>query len=294
MPPVHKIKYSECPPSLQRLAKDYYVTYCYSSDNKNYAGLECPKWDDLTVAVRDHWSMVAFRSLTAVPEVTGPLTVNEDKAARTLSGVKFTVKLAGAVHSEADPGDEDQQSTRHMMSQPRMWLDIIEFHEKFGLAYDGLPRFLTETYKTIKGGVSSLAEFRRKFLKEEYEEYKAATHRGEYQVGMPPQARTEGYITRYLDEALDALVDLVYVAMGNAYLHGFDWEEAWRRVHAANMAKVRATAPSERGGMFDIVKPIGWVAPTHLDLVDKHAHDLHLVNDPPEHDYSKTWDNSDG
>jgi predicted HAD superfamily Cof-like phosphohydrolase len=72
-----------------------------------------------------------------------------------------------------------------------------------------------------------------------------------------------------LVDQLDALVDLAYVVLGTAYLHGFRFNEAWRRVHAANMAKVRAerAEQSARGSTFDVVKPPGWKPADLSDLV---------------------------
>lgn len=50
-------------PSILKRARDFYATYCASSDGKNYQGLPCPDWDALTPAVRGHWYTVALRSL---------------------------------------------------------------------------------------------------------------------------------------------------------------------------------------------------------------------------------------
>lgn len=134
--------------------------------------------------------------------------------------------------------------------------DVEEFHAKFGLTYDGKPRVL----------VGLLDEFRRKFLGEELKEY--VDHSDEaierLNAGLDPAPAME--------EQLDALVDLVYVALGTAEYHGFNFREAWRRVHEANMRKERATTPSERGGLYDVVKPPGWEAPSHTDLVADHTH----------------------
>ena len=110
--------------------------------------------------------------------------------------------------------------------------DIKKFHEKFGLAYDGPPRDLPD----------ELLEFRIRFMQEELEEYIDNDDR---------------------EKKLDALVDLAYVLLGTAYQHGFTkFEEAWRRVHEANMKKVRADKISMKTGsrdpQFDVVKPPGW------------------------------------
>jgi predicted HAD superfamily Cof-like phosphohydrolase len=70
---------------------------------------------------------------------------------------------------------------------------------------------------------------------------------------------------RKLDEKdlhLDALVDICFVAMGTAYKHGWDFNEAWRRVVQANMNKVLAPE-----GKWKIQKPPFWLPPDHTDLV---------------------------
>lgn len=53
-------------------------------------------------------------------------------------------------------------------------------------------------------------------------------------------------------------------------LNRWNFHEAWRRVHAANMAKVRATSAeqSKHGSAQDIIKPEGWTAPDHRDLFE--------------------------
>ena len=121
-------------------------------------------------------------------------------------------------------------------------LDIRLFHEKFGFVFPEVPRDLTEEE----------FQFRFKFLHEELREYGDAVAEGNRA------------------NALDSLVDLVVVAIGTAYLHGFPFAEAWRRVMEANMAKVRATdeSQSKRGSKLDIVKPEGWTPPNHDDLAD--------------------------
>ena len=122
----------------------------------------------------------------------------------------------------------------------RFMQDIKDFHEKYGLEYHGPPRHLSK----------ELLTFRENFMKEELEEYIAAK-------GLPGR--------------LDALVDLMYVVLGTAYLHGFPFEEAWRRVHEANMKKIRKE--SDRS-TFDVVKPKGWKAPQLGDLCYGQQRDL--------------------
>jgi len=63
---------------------------------------------------------------------------------------------------------------------------------------------------------------------------------------------------------LDAIVDLVYVALGLAVRCGFDFNAAWDLIHAANMQKVRGEGPR---GKVDVVKPDGWERPDLSALV---------------------------
>ena len=116
--------------------------------------------------------------------------------------------------------------------------DIEEFHEKFNLEYRDYPRALSDDEKN----------FRLVCLKEEIEEYASAEN---------------------LEEEFDALIDLVYFALGTSYRHGFDFEAGWSRVHAANMAKRRATTDKEskRSYKCDVIKPKGWKPPDLTDIV---------------------------
>ncbi len=149
---------------------------------------------------------------------------------------------------------------------PHMMLDIVAFHQKFGLEYVGKPRILD----------SDLFKFRRNFMQEELDEY------SEEQAGLVVALTSDDgepdnrRIALGLHQQLDALIDLVYVTLGAAYLQfGADnFHEAWRRVQVANMAKARCERKedSKRGSTFDVIKPEGWQAPDHHDLVKDHAH----------------------
>ena len=57
----------------------------------------------------------------------------------------------------------------------------------------------------------------------------------------------------------DALADLVYVALGTAYLMGLPFNDIWAAVQKANMAKVPGV--TKRGMPNDAMKPEGWVGP---------------------------------
>lgn len=117
--------------------------------------------------------------------------------------------------------------------------DIQRFHEKFGLGYSDGPRPL----------LKDLSDFRIRFMQEELDEYRDAVRTGN------------------LEKQFDALIDLVYVALGTSYMHGFPFPKGWARVQDANMKKVRTKRPTARGGGYDIVKPEGWTPPSLTDLV---------------------------
>jgi predicted HAD superfamily Cof-like phosphohydrolase len=148
--------------------------------------------------------------------------------------------------------------------------DVSEFHKKFGL----------DTAELSAPGViqpADLQAMRINFLFEELDEY--ATSLG-YFLGAVENGRMT-YIKDLeapatsdadLENALDALVDLTYVAAGNGLYHGFTPEIqgiAWDRVQAANMSKIRVekSGDSKRGSTFDVKKPAGWVAPSYADIL---------------------------
>lgn len=63
-------------------------------------------------------------------------------------------------------------------------------------------------------------------------------------------------------EIIDALVDIVYIALGTSNLMGFDFYKHWEAVHTANMSKERGIKPGrEFTGGYDVIKPSGWVGP---------------------------------
>lgn len=123
--------------------------------------------------------------------------------------------------------------------------DISDFHVKYGLTYDGPPRELDET----------TSDFRVKFMQEELDEYRAAVYSGD------------------LASQFDAIIDLIYVALGTAYLQGFPFGEGWREVHRVNMTKVRAqnASDSKRGSTIDVVKPANFVPPDIDSIIEKRA-----------------------
>lgn len=161
-------------------------------------------------------------------------------------------KLQGRPRKVVPGGEFIGGSSLHWILMTDPFVDVVAFHRKFGLEYKGPPRELPADLQT----------FRTKFMDEELDEYKAG-------VILLRHAITEDERTEAAEQMLDSLVDLVYVALGTAHMHGFDFNSAWRKVQEANMAKVRCerAEDSKRGSTFDVIKPAGWVAPDHKDLV---------------------------
>lgn len=130
---------------------------------------------------------------------------------------------------------------------------VGEFHKKFGL-----PAAVScGGDQEIRGLDDSTFEFRSKFMDEELTEFVLAFEDGD----LPGMA--------------DALVDLVYVALGTAHLMGLPFDELFAEVQQANMAKVRASSKddtrSKRKHSLDVVKPEGWTAPDIEGILRRHG-----------------------
>lgn len=137
--------------------------------------------------------------------------------------------------------------------------DVRRFHERFDLPHRDRPGLLPR---------QRLAE-RANFMLEELIEFAAAAglaladdEDGEtrFEVSTEPQS---------LAGQADALVDIVYVALGTAVQLGLTsvWHRLWDDVQRANLAKVRGA--SDRAHT-DVVKPPGWMPPRTDDIL-RHA-----------------------
>lgn len=86
----------------------------------------------------------------------------------------------------------------------------------------------------------------RKAMEEEIQEFDDATRAGD------------------VEEAADALVDLVYFALGRLVEMGIPAGAVFEEVQRANMNKVRGELSKRPGSLgHDAVKPEGWTAPVH-------------------------------
>lgn len=135
--------------------------------------------------------------------------------------------------------------------------DVREFQLKFDMLVGQKPRHLT---------ARKLRE-RADFLAEELKEFR------------------EGVDEADLAKQADALVDLVYVALGTAASMGLPWQALWDDVQRANMAKQRGVG--SRGHLVDCVKPPGWVPPRTQTILEAHGYDpkaSRRYHDDPEHE----------
>lgn len=140
----------------------------------------------------------------------------------------------------------------HVKSDADLLQDIVAFHKKF--VSDLIPNEPRELDK-------ELSDFRIKFMQEELDEYVKAVKENN------------------LPEQFDALIDLVYVALGTALIQGFPFAHGWNEVQAANMSKVLAKTAddSKRGYKQDVVKPEGWVAPNIEQILSDYSKYLEYV-----------------
>lgn len=124
--------------------------------------------------------------------------------------------------------------------------DVAIFHERFG--FDN----------TIFGSPGprkwdpELLKFRINFMYEELKEFIA---------GAEDQDHAQ---------MADALIDLVYVALGTAHVLGYPWQALWEDVQRANMAKVKGV--TKRGNeTHDVTKPEGWEPPRTREILKRYG-----------------------
>jgi len=133
---------------------------------------------------------------------------------------------------------------------PTNFTDVGDFHRKFGLHAsdhgDAGPVEVPE----------ELYLFRLKFLQEELDEFRDSWEHGDV-AGLA-----------------DALIDLVYVAMGTAHLFGFPWEALWNEVQGANMSKVRATPEAmgpRQNSSHDVIKGPNFTPPDINGVLEQYG-----------------------
>lgn len=142
--------------------------------------------------------------------------------------------------------------------------DVLRFHQKLGLPVADRPTVIPE--KDMRDRLS--------FIREELDELILST---DYLYSLGTGAsNTE--TCNALGEIFDALLDLVYVAMGTALQLGLPWQQGWDMVQDANMQKERG--PGSDPHKLGVIKPKGWTPPDHGEFLReyikmiKHAESL--------------------
>lgn len=139
------------------------------------------------------------------------------------------------------------------MADKTFWIDDIrDMHTKFGV------REVVETFDREK--LLTFLKFRLDFLQEELNE--AMTALNQMQNSAAPSVDAA-------EDVVDAMIDLAVVAIGTLDAFNVNSQEAWNRVHGANMQKepgVKASRPNPLG-LPDLIKPEGWKSPQHKDNI---------------------------
>lgn len=162
-----------------------------------------------------------------------------------LAGQSYTVQTAHAVgilkmfRMLGFMVPQDMLDAVTGMSPPDMLADVKDFHAAFSLPI-GDARFSPDPADPVR-------RLRGALLAEETQETNTAKTAADH---------------------LDGLVDVIYIALGTAAAYGYDIDEAWRRVHAANMAKLGPGGKPIYRDDGKVLKPADWKAADLSDLVD--------------------------
>lgn len=112
-----------------------------------------------------------------------------------------------------------------------VWNDVAEFHQTFRFGTPSIPTRLR---------ADDVGQ-RAAYMEEELDEFREA----DTLIGQ-----------------VDAMIDLIYFALGTLVAMGVRPGWIWRLVHRANMAKVWPDGqPRWRDGDRKVIKPPGWVGP---------------------------------
>ena len=139
--------------------------------------------------------------------------------------------------------------------------DVFLFHKKMGLPTPDFPTLLEPD--VMFGRVEMLLEE----IKEAMEAYRTRSSTPDHQA---------------IAEVVDALIDLVYFALGAAVMMGIPWDMCWSYVQDANMMKELVTnaGESKRHNVLDVKKPDDWVDPRQkiAALIDTLLEDESLLS----------------
>lgn len=141
------------------------------------------------------------------------------------------------------PGELMVEIADSVLENAGNYADVRAFQQKFGQLVGDKPRHLTK-----RKLLERVAQ-----MQEELDEFKEAVENDD------------------IAEQADALVDIVYFALGTANHMGLPWQALWDDVQRANMSKVPGVKP-ERGFLVDCIKPEGWEGPKTMDILLAHGY----------------------
>ena len=87
----------------------------------------------------------------------------------------------------------------------------------------------------------------------------------EFRINFLQEELNELRDAKSAEDVVDALIDLCVVAIGTLDAYNVNAHQAWDEVFAANMNKqvgIKEGRPNELG-LPDLIKPVGWQAPSH-------------------------------
>jgi predicted HAD superfamily Cof-like phosphohydrolase len=128
--------------------------------------------------------------------------------------------------------------------------DIYDMHEKFGVhawVDQQIKKYVIDDENRDHNLLHTYLKFRIDFLQEELTEMKTA------------------FAEENTTEIVDALIDLMVVALGTLDAFNINTEKAWNEVHVANMRKEPGVKPSRPNplGLPDLIKKPDWIGPDH-------------------------------
>ena len=137
--------------------------------------------------------------------------------------------------------------------------DVKDFHKKFNFTSNSRPTELDQ--EKIRGRIAFMFEELIEFVDASGAYWGIDRETKDVTISYPPNPTVD------MAEQADALIDLVYVAMGTAVQMGLPWQELWDDVHRANMAKERGM--TSRGISDDAIKPDGWQGPKTNEILNR-------------------------
>lgn len=129
--------------------------------------------------------------------------------------------------------------------------DVGEFHRK--MEYPEQSSHRAARVNITSPEFLEVFRKRKKHLAEELEEFQNSFHRGNF------------------DDMMDALADLIYIAVGTARVFGVDLRPVWDEVQRANMGRVK-----DERHWKGIIKPEGWMPPKIREAIESGDKDADL------------------